>query len=73
MTHWQDPAFRKNFRACFGPWEPCINFYVDNWAWWTLHLWYLPFKVPSVYSEADRWVSQFTLNGIRRTNLCNSQ
>lgn len=69
MTHWQDPAFRKNFRACFGLWEPYVNNYIDSWAWWTLQIWYLPFKIPSMHSEADRWVSQFTLNGIK-SNLC---
>lgn len=35
-----------------------------------LNLWYIPFRMPELHSDADRWVSQFSLNGIKATSIC---
>jgi hypothetical protein len=58
-------------------WEPIrlhLNSYVD-WYWdcaaWTyLNLWFVPFRMPELYSDTDRWVSQFSLNGIKSSSIC---
>ncbi len=50
-----------------------VNSYADWWwdcaAWSMLNLWYLPHQTPAMYSDLDRWVSQFSLNGIK-SNIC---
>ncbi len=70
MIHWQDSRVRQSVKMATEPFESYVNNYVDAWAWWMLHLWFLPFKVPSIHSDADKFVSQFTLNGIKASNLC---
>lgn len=47
-----------------------VNYWVDYYTWWFLQWYYLPMRVPEWHSEADKWVSQFTLNGIKSSNLC---
>jgi hypothetical protein len=37
----------------------------DNSVYTLLNAWYMPFRMPEMFSEADRWASQFTLNGIK--------
>jgi hypothetical protein len=50
-----------------------VNSYADWWwdctAWTFLNLYYLPYRIPSIHSDVDRWVSQFSLNGIK-SNIC---
>jgi hypothetical protein len=41
------------------------DWYWDSAAWSMLNLWYMPFRMPDMFSDADRWASQFTLNGIK--------
>ena len=70
MIHWQDPAIRQSVKVATDPVEHFVNNYLDMWSWWFLHTWFLPFKMPSIHSDADKFVSQFTLNGIKAANLC---
>jgi hypothetical protein len=70
MIHWQDPAFRQRVRIATDPVEQFVNNYLDTWAWWFLHCWYMPLKMPGMYSDVDKFVSQFTLNGVKSSNLC---
>ncbi len=70
MIHWQDPAFRQSVRIATDPVEQFVNNYLDMWAWWFLQSWYMPFKMPGIYSDVDKFVSQFTLNGVKSSNIC---
>lgn len=73
MIHWQDSVFRQGLGQTLAPADQWINNYLDAWAWWYLHTWFLPFKMPGLYSDVDNIVSQFTLNGIRSSNLCQAK
>jgi hypothetical protein len=58
-------------------WEPLrqqvnswANWYWDSTAWTFLNLWYMPHQIPGLYSDTDKWISQFSLNGIKATSIC---
>jgi hypothetical protein len=46
-----------------------IDFYIDAYVWWFLQLYFLPYRMPEYGGEVDKWISQFSLNGIK-SNLC---
>jgi len=46
-----------------------IDFYIDNYVWWFLQLYFLPYRMPEYGSEVDKWISMYTLNGAK-SNLC---
>lgn len=52
------------------PLDNYVNWYWDCAAWTLLNLWYIPFRMPELHSDTDKWVSQFTLNGIKAGNIC---
>jgi hypothetical protein len=39
-------------------------------VWWFLQLYFLPYRFPEYGSEVDAWISQFSLNGAKASNLC---
>jgi hypothetical protein len=45
------------------------NSMIDNYVWWWLQWHYLPMRMPEYGSDVDRFISQFSLNGIK-SNLC---
>jgi hypothetical protein len=47
-----------------------LNYFIDQYAWYFLQMYYLPFKIPALMGETDKWVSAVSLNGIRSSNLC---
>jgi len=47
-----------------------ITALMDYQIWLFLQWHYLPFRIPSLMGETDKWVSAVTLNGIRSSNLC---
>ena len=58
-------------------WEPIrlhlndhVNWWVDCATWTYLNLWFLPHRMPGLHSDVDKFVSQFTLNGIKASNIC---
>jgi hypothetical protein len=58
-------------------WEPTrqhlnsyVNWYWDCVAWSLLNAWFGPFQIPGLHGEADKWVSQFTLNGVKAGSIC---
>lgn len=53
------------------PLDNYVNWYWDCASYTFLNLWFLPYRVPSIHSDVDKWVSQFTLNGIKSTSICN--
>lgn len=74
MTNWQTswPEFSKltGWEIVRQPLDTYVNWWWDSAAWTFINLWYLPYRMPSIHSEADKWVSQFTLNGIKAANIC---
>jgi len=47
-----------------------LNWYIDYYTWLLLQWYFLPYRIPSIHSDADKWVSQVSLNGVRWANLC---
>ena len=41
-----------------------INQLIDNYVWWFLQIYFLPYRLPEFGSDVDRVVSQYSLNGI---------
>lgn len=39
-------------------------------AWLFLQWYYLPFRMPELMGETEKWVSSVSLNGSRWSNLC---
>ena len=54
------------------PSNTIIEWYIDQYIWWALQLYFLPYRLPSYGSDVDRWVSTFSLNGVKSTNPCKS-
>lgn len=74
MTNWQTswPEWSRitGFNLAREPVDMLANWYWDCMAYTFLNLWFLPHRIPSLHSDADKWVSQFTLNGIKSTSIC---
>lgn len=73
MIIWQDPAIRQSVKIFTDPVEHIMNNYLDMWTWWLLQTWYMPFKIPALHNDAEKFVSTFTLNGARAArawNMC---
>jgi hypothetical protein len=65
QTGWQELSKLTGWDLVKQPLDGYINWYWDSTAWTFLNFWYLPHRMPQLHSDADKWVSQFTLNGIR--------
>ena len=61
MTGWEPLRLHLNDHA---------NWWVDCATWTYLNLWFLPHRMPGLHSDVDKFVSQFTLNGIKASNIC---
>lgn len=73
MTHnlsWQQISEFTGWELVRQPADAWVNWYWDCAAWSLLNTWYIPFRMPGIHSDVDRWVSQFTLNGIKASNIC---
>jgi len=47
-----------------------LNWYIDQYTWWFLQLYFLPYRMPELHSDVDRMVSSISTNGARWANLC---
>lgn len=74
MTPWQIfwPEWSRitGWNVMREPLDNCANWYWDCVAHSFLQAWFLPYRMPGIHSDVDRFVSQFTLNGIKSFNLC---
>jgi hypothetical protein len=61
MTGWEPTRQHLNSYA---------DWYWDCWAWSLLNTWFVPFQIPSLHGDVDKWISQFTLNGIKAGSIC---
>jgi len=67
---WQEISQITGWELIRKPVDQYINWYSDCVSWTFLNLFYLPYRMPSIHSDVDKWVSQFTLNGIKTGNIC---
>lgn len=70
QTFWPELSRVTGWNIMREPLDNYVNWYWDCAAYTFLNLWFLPHRIPGIHSEADRWVSQFTLNGIKSSSLC---
>lgn len=74
MIYWQTfwPAISKisGWEVLRRPVDDYANWYWDCTAYTFVNLWFMPYRIPGLYSDTDKWVSQFTLNGIKASNIC---
>lgn len=47
-----------------------VNNWIDQWVWTALWLSYLPYRLPDIMSDTDKWAQQVSTNGARWSNLC---
>ena len=47
-----------------------MNPLIDYGVWMLLQWYFLPYKMPSIMGETDKWVSSVSMNGARWANLC---
>ena len=67
---WQEISQLTGRELIRKPMDQYVNWYWDSVAYTLLNIWFIPFRMPELHSEADKWVSQFTLNGIKAGNVC---
>jgi gliding motility-associated-like protein len=58
------------FKGALQPMDAYANWWMDCATWTYLNLWFLPHRMPGLHSDVDKFVSQFTLNGIKSSNIC---
>jgi hypothetical protein len=67
---WQEVAQLTGWEFMRQPMDAYVNWYLDCATWTYLNLWFLPHRMPGLHSDVDKFVSQFTLNGIKASNIC---
>jgi hypothetical protein len=67
---WQEVSELTGWELMRQPMDAYVNWYLDCATWAYLNLWYLPHRMPGLHSDVDKFVSQFTLNGIKASNIC---
>jgi squalene cyclase len=70
QTSWQEISKLTGWELIRQPLDAYVNWWWDCTAYTFLNLYFLPYRMPGIHSEADKWVSQFTLNGIKASNIC---
>lgn len=43
---------------------------IDYGVWMLLQWYFLPYRMPGLMGETDKWVSSVSMNGARWANLC---
>ena len=43
---------------------------IETSMWWFLQLYFLPYRLPEYGSEVDKFISVYSLNGVKSFNLC---
>jgi hypothetical protein len=67
---WQEVSQLTGWELMRQPMDAYVNWYLDCATWTYLNLWFLPHRMPGLHSDVDKFVSQFTLNGIKASNIC---
>jgi hypothetical protein len=69
MMQWQIDYYKAFLKPGLDTMLQPANSMIDNYVWWWLQWYYLPMRMPEYGSDVDRFISQFSLNGIK-SNLC---
>ena len=69
---WQEVSQLTGWEFVREPLDAYVNWWMDCATWTYLNLWFLPHRMPGIHSDVDKFVSQFTLNGIKSTNICST-
>lgn len=67
---WQQVSELTGWEYLRRPMDTWINWYCDCATWSCLNFWYLPYRMPEIHSDVDKFVSQFSLNGIKAGTIC---
>ena len=67
---WHEVSQLTGWELMRQPMDAYVNWYLDCTTWTFLNLWFLPHRMPGLHSDVDKFVSQFTLNGIKSSNIC---
>jgi hypothetical protein len=67
---WRELSQLSGWELMRQPWDAYANWYLDSVTWSCLNLCFLPHRMPGIHSDVDKFVSQFTLNGIKSSNIC---
>jgi hypothetical protein len=67
---WQEVSQFTGWEFMREPMDLYANWYWDCATWTFLNFWFLPHRMPGLHSDVDKFVSQFTLNGIKASNIC---
>ena len=67
---WHKVAELTGWELMRRPMDAYVNWSLDCATWTFLNLWFLPHRMPGLHSDVDKFVSQFTLNGIKASNTC---
>jgi len=70
QTYWPEISRISGWDVVRQPVDNYVNWWIDSWTWTYLNLWFLPHRMPGLHSDVDKFVSQFTLNGIKSSNIC---
>ncbi len=70
QTNWKDISKIAGWDLARQPLDNYVNWYWDCVAHTFLNIWFIPFRMPELHSDVDKFVSQFSLNGIKATNIC---
>lgn len=70
QTSWKEISKITGWNLIRQPLDVYVNWWWDSAAWTLLNMYYLPYRMPGIHSDVDKWVSQFTLNGIKSGNIC---
>ena len=67
------PGFSEMFEMMAYRNHPAVKFtglVLDQQIWLMLNIWFLPYKMPGLFSETDQWIAQVSTNGARWANFC---
>ena len=46
-----------------------IDFWIETYTWWWLNLYFAKYKIPEQAGDFEKFVSSFSLNGIKRKQV----
>jgi hypothetical protein len=47
-----------------------LDWYLDQYMWYMMQVYFAPYRLPDLFSDADKWVASVSTNGARWPNLC---
>jgi hypothetical protein len=47
-----------------------LNSMLDQWMYLLIKMYFMPYELAGRGDEIDKWISQFSLNGIKQASIC---